>query len=105
MALGAGWALACRPGVTPRGGRDAIEGLQVLANGTCVLKVRVRAAADGGGANAALVRLLAATLGVPARAIELVAGASARNKRLKIAGTGATLAAGLEKIAAAMLVR
>jgi uncharacterized protein YggU (UPF0235/DUF167 family) len=34
--------------VTPRGGRDAIDGVEVLANGRSVVKVRVRAIAEGG---------------------------------------------------------
>ena len=68
--------------------------------GARVLKVRVRAAASEGEANAALVRLIAKTLGVPARDVSLAAGASARFKRVRIAGAGATLAAVLEKICA-----
>ena len=34
--------------VTPRGGRDGIDGVETLADGRAVLKVRVRAVADGG---------------------------------------------------------
>jgi uncharacterized protein len=93
-----GLALAVR--LTPNGGRDAIEGVAQLADGRRVLKVRVRAAASAGEANAALVGLLAAALGVAARDVSLVAGAGSRLKRLKIAGAGATLAAALEKICA-----
>ena len=29
--------------LTPRGGRDAIDGIEMLADGRCVLKARVRA--------------------------------------------------------------
>ena len=32
--------------VTPRGGRDDIDGIETLANGRTVLKVRVRAIAE-----------------------------------------------------------
>jgi uncharacterized protein (TIGR00251 family) len=95
MAPG-GLLLAVR--LTPKGGRDAIEGIADLANGTCVLKVRVRAAAREGEANAALLRLLAAALGVAARDVALVAGGQARVKCLKIGGPAAALAAALEKI-------
>ena len=84
--------------VTPKGGRAAIEGIADLSDGTCVLKVRVRAAASEGEANAAMARLLAAALGVPARDVALVAGGRARVKRLKIGGTAGMLAAALEKI-------
>jgi uncharacterized protein len=86
--------------LTPRGGRDAIEGIAQLADGRSVLKVRVRAAASEGEANAALVRFIAAMLGVAPRDVSLVAGASARLKRLRIAGPGASLAAALETICA-----
>jgi uncharacterized protein (TIGR00251 family) len=89
--------------VTPKGGRDAIDGITALADGTCVLKVRLRAPPSEGEANAALIRLLAQALGVPQRAVSLVAGASARIKRLKIEG-GATLAGRLEAICAARTV-
>jgi uncharacterized protein (TIGR00251 family) len=93
-----GLLLAVR--VTPKGGRDAIDGIADLADGTCVLKVRVRSAASDGDANAALLRLIARTLGVPARAVSLLAGERARIKRLKIGGDGPALAAALAKISA-----
>jgi uncharacterized protein YggU (UPF0235/DUF167 family) len=85
--------------LTPRGGRDAIEGIEQRPDGQCVLKVRVRAAASEGEANAALIALMARALGVPRSAVALVSGASARLKRLAIAGHGPTLGAALEKIA------
>jgi uncharacterized protein len=87
--------------LTPRGGRDAVDGIETRADGCCVLKVRVRAAASEGEANAALTRLPAKSLGVAPRAVALVAGDTARIKRLRIAGTGTALAAALEKIIAA----
>ena len=86
--------------LTPRGGRDAIDGIEQLSDGRRVLKVRVRAAASEGEANAALMKLIAKTLGVAMRDVSLVAGASARLKHLRITGAGATLAATLEKICA-----
>jgi uncharacterized protein YggU (UPF0235/DUF167 family) len=84
--------------LTPKGGRDAIDGVERLADDRPVLKARVRAAAIDGEANAALVRLLAKSLGVAPRQVSLVAGASARIKRLKIEGAGPALAAALERI-------
>ena len=68
--------------VTPKGGRDAIDGIAELGDGTSVLKVRLRAAASEGQANAALVSHLAATLRVPPRDVSLLAGARGRIKRL-----------------------
>ena len=86
--------------LTPRGGRDAIHGVAQLADGRSVLKVRVRAAASEGEANAALMKLVAKTLGVAVRDVSLVAGAGVRLKHLRISGAGAMLAATLEKICA-----
>ncbi len=86
--------------LTPKGGRDAIDGIATLADGRSVLKVRVRAAPSEGEANEALGRLLAKSAGVPPRDVTLVGGATARIKQLKIAGDGPTLIAALEKIAA-----
>jgi len=92
----AGLLLSVR--LTPKGGRPAIDGIADLADGTCVLKVRVRAAASEGEANAALVNLMARTLRVAARNVSLLAGGRARIKRLQISGEGAARAAALERI-------
>jgi uncharacterized protein len=86
--------------LTPKGGRDAIDGIERLGDGRPVLKARVRAAASEGEANDALVKLLGRALDVSARQVTLVGGAKARIKRVKIDGNGAALAATLEKIAA-----
>jgi uncharacterized protein len=97
------WA-ACADGLlvsvrlTPRGGRDLIEGIELLADGRCVLKARVRAAATEGEANDALVRLLARTAGVAPRAVRLVGGATARLKRVHIDGDSAALGAVLTRV-------
>jgi uncharacterized protein len=84
--------------LTPKGGRDAVDGVDVLADGRSVLKVRVRAAASDGGANAALVRLIAKATGVPPRDVNLAAGATGRIKRLVISGDRPALVAALENI-------
>lgn len=84
--------------LTPKGGRDAIDGIEVMADGRTVLKARVRAAPSEGEANAALVALLAKTLGVPRREVSVVAGATARIKRVMIGGDAAALARTLEGI-------
>jgi uncharacterized protein YggU (UPF0235/DUF167 family) len=93
-AHGAGLVLAVR--VTPRGGRDAIDGVAELANGTAVLKLRVRVAAEDGAANRAVIRLLADGLRIPARAIAIRSGETARLKQLVINGDAAEIAARLE---------
>lgn len=86
--------------LTPKGGRDAIDGIETLSDGRAVLKVRVRAAPSEGDANDALCRLIAKSVGVPPRDVALTAGANARIKRLTISGDGPTLVAALEKITA-----
>lgn len=87
--------------LTPKGGRDALDGIEVMADGRAVLKARVRAAPVEGEANAALGRLLAKQLGVPPSHVEIAAGANARIKRVAISGDPQKLAAALERIAAA----
>jgi len=87
--------------LTPKGGRDEIDRIEHLADGRSVLKARVRAAASDGEANDALMRLLAKALDVAPRQVSLLAGATARIKRLMIAGDGMALAAALEQLAEA----
>jgi uncharacterized protein (TIGR00251 family) len=84
--------------VTPRGTRDAIEGIERRADGRVVLKARLRAAPVEGAANEALRQLLAKTLGIAPRQIDVAAGATARVKRLRIAGDAQTLDATLERL-------
>lgn len=67
--------------VTPRGGRDVIEGVR---DGT--LRIRVAAAPVDGGANDAVIRLVAEALGVPRSSVRLVTGATARTKIVAVTG-------------------
>jgi len=87
--------LEVRLRVTPRGGRDALEGVETLADGRQILRVRVRAAPVDGAANDAVRRVVAGALGRPASAVTLAAGAAARVKTVRIAGEPAALAARL----------
>lgn len=96
MQLADGVVLDVR--LTPRSARDAIEGIERLADGRYVLKARVRAAPVEGEANATLQRLVAKVLGIAPRQIELAAGATARVKRLRIAGDARELDARLERL-------
>jgi uncharacterized protein YggU (UPF0235/DUF167 family) len=50
------------------------------------LRLKVSAPAEGGRANRAVESLLAATLGVPGRAVSVVHGASSRRKLVAIEG-------------------
>jgi uncharacterized protein YggU (UPF0235/DUF167 family) len=85
--------------LTPKGGRDALDGIAPLADGRTVLKARVRAAPHEGAANAALTRLIATAAGVAASKVTIVGGATARVKRLRVAGDPPALATALEKAA------
>lgn len=77
--------------VTPNAGRTVIEGSELLADGSAVLRLRVSAVPDKGKANAAVIALLAKSLGVPRSAITLVAGDTARLKTVAIVGDAAAL--------------
>jgi len=72
--------------LTPRGGRAAIDGWAIDDAGRPYLKVRVAAPPVEGAANAALLALLAKTLGLPRSALTLASGAGARLKLIDIAG-------------------
>jgi uncharacterized protein len=85
--------------LTPRGGRDAIDGIEQRAAGRAVLKARVRAAPSEGEANAALCRLIAKALHIAPRHVELVGGATSRVKRIKATGEPAALVAALTRSA------
>jgi uncharacterized protein YggU (UPF0235/DUF167 family) len=98
VAIAGGVTLKVR--LTPKGGRDSLDGIDRLADGTMVLKARVTAPPSEGAANEALCRLIAKGTGVPPRNITLIAGGAGRTKRLAIAGDPPTLIAALEKIAA-----
>jgi uncharacterized protein (TIGR00251 family) len=71
--------------LTPRSSNSGIGPFEVDT-----VRVRVTAAAVDGAANAALIRLLAESVRVPKSMIEIVAGKSARRKRLLIRGLDAT---------------
>jgi uncharacterized protein YggU (UPF0235/DUF167 family) len=84
--------------VTPRGGRDDIDGIETRSDGRSVLKVRVRAIAEGGEANRAVTELLAKTLGVPKASVRLASGATSRMKQVLIEGDPVRLAEALHAL-------
>lgn len=85
--------------LTPKGGRDAIDGVETLADGRAVLKARVRAAPQDGEANAALIALVAKALSAPKKAITIRAGETSRVKKLFIAGDPASYIDALARLA------
>jgi uncharacterized protein len=70
--------------VQPRSSRPGVDGLHGDA-----LRVRVGAAPVDGAANAAVVEVLAAALGVPRGAVRIVAGDLSRSKVVEVDRIGA----------------
>jgi uncharacterized protein (TIGR00251 family) len=87
--------------VTPRGGRDGIDGLETLADGRTVVKIRVRAIAEGGEANRAVIELLAKALDVPRGHLRVLSGTTSRLKQIAVDGDPARLGDALRKLTAA----
>ena len=86
--------------VTPRGGRDDIDGIETLANGRSVIRVRVRAIADGGEANRAVTELVAKALGVTKAKVRILSGATSRLKQIAVDGDPAKLGAARRELTA-----
>ena len=84
--------------VTPRGGCDDIDGVETLADGRTVVKVRVRAIADGGEANRAVTALLAKALGVPKARVRILSGTTSRLKQIAVDGDPAKLGEALREL-------
>lgn len=94
-ATAAGLRVSVR--VQPGASRTGIDGLKILDDGRVVLAVRVGAPAEGGKANAAVVKLLAKTWKLPKSAIEIVSGHGDRRKTVQIDGDPAALQARLRR--------
>lgn len=95
---GDGISIALR--VTPRGGRDDIDGIEKLADGRSVVKVRVRAIADGGEANRAVTELLAKALRVPKASVRILSGTTSRLKQVAVGGDPKSLGDALRALTA-----
>ena len=93
--------VSVRVRLTPKGGRDAVEGWETESSGTSHLKARVRAAPESGKANAALIDLIAEVLGVSRSHVALIGGEKARLKIVAVTGDTSALAAKLESLGAA----
>lgn len=82
--------------LTPKAGRDCIDGVKPTASGARQLCVKVTAVPERGKANAALLRLLAKSWRVPASRLSLLSGETDRNKVLRLTGDASELMAELE---------
>ncbi|MGV3579586.1 DUF167 domain-containing protein [Brevundimonas sp.] len=72
--------------LTPGASADRIDGWDADADGRPVLKARVRARPVEGEANAALIQLLAKSLGVSKASVSLARGGQSRLKMVEVAG-------------------
>ncbi len=81
--------------LTPRGGRDGLGGVVEDGAGHSAAAIRVAAPAVEGAANRALVRYVAAALGLPASAVRIRRGETGRLKHLHLDGETAVLEARL----------
>jgi hypothetical protein len=77
--------------LSPRARRDGIDGVVREADGQTALKIAVNAPPVDGKANAALIALVALSLGVTKASVSIDAGASGRRKLLFVAGDVARL--------------
>ncbi|MER9425038.1 DUF167 family protein [Mesorhizobium sp. M0317] len=84
--------------LTPKSSVDRLGGVETTADARSHLKARVRAVPENGAANAALERLVAKALGVPASAVSVVAGATARLKTLRVNGDPAALVTSIKAL-------
>ena len=84
--------------LTPKGGRDAIDGWWTDGTGRA-LKARVAAPPEDGKANTALIGLLARTLDVRKSDVRIASGAASRMKTIEVMGDDALLAARLARAA------
>lgn len=84
--------------VKPKATSSCVAGTVPGAQGSVWLDVRVTEPADGGRATAAVLRLIAAECGVPARDVSLVSGSTSRFKRLRVAGAVDALGARFEAL-------
>ena len=86
--------------VSPRGGRNAVEGLVADAEGKPQLGVRVAAAPVDGEANDAVEATLARWLGVKPREVEVTGGLTSRSKIVTIDGDPVALLRKLQALTA-----
>ncbi|MGI4876565.1 MAG: DUF167 family protein [Janthinobacterium lividum] len=86
--------------VSPRAGRNAVEGLLPDAEGKLQLAVRVAAAPVDGEANDAVEATVARWLGVKPREVEVTGGLTARSKVVTIDGDPVALIRKLQTLTA-----
>lgn len=83
--------LEVRLRVTPKASRDAITGVVADAQGNGAIKIAVTAVPENGNANAAVIKILAKAWRLRKTDMQIVRGATDRNKTLLIEGDGKSL--------------
>jgi hypothetical protein len=73
--------------VTPGASRTGFAGFAETANGGRALKVSVTAIAEDGRANEAVIKFLAKAWRLPKSSLDLVVGATDRNKVIHVSGS------------------
>ncbi|PTQ11705.1 hypothetical protein CLG96_09425 [Sphingomonas oleivorans] len=81
--------------LTPRAGRNGLDGVMAGADGRPALHVRLAAPPVDGAANKALIAFLAEALGMRKGDISILSGETARMKLVRLAGDGDRIAARL----------
>ena len=84
--------------LTPKGGRDRLDGWTAGADGIRYLKARVAAPPDAGKANASLLALLARELRVPKSAVAVASGQTSRLKTIAVEGDAVGLVTKLQDL-------
>ena len=91
--MSGGVILAVR--LTPKAREDVVAGIEMF-DGAPVLKARVRALPEQGRANAALERLIADWLRVPASSVKVAQGSKSRLKQVRVEGDADQLSRRIE---------
>jgi hypothetical protein len=84
--------------LTPNGGRECIDGIELDSDGASWLKARVTAVPEDGKANMALIALLSKQIKVAKSSIAIISGETSRKKILRIDGDPEDIIAKLEKL-------
>lgn len=84
--------------VTPGARKPAIEPMVTGADGRAYGRIRVRAKAQDGAANADVIETLAKAIGCPKSALDIESGQTARIKTIRIRGAAAATMGKLQEI-------
>ena len=84
--------------VTPGAAKDEIVGIWRGVKAEQRLAVKVTAPPDKGKANAAIIKLISKTLGLPKSAVSIMAGETSRLKTVALAGDTGVIVAAIKRL-------